>query len=98
MQEVAEDEEEPEYEGYTAQKFEIIKDSLARLSFFRFWYKGNFYHADALNKTIRLLVFDIKQEVVCTFKNYYDLMDSTFLDGIPFKKLVATEDLRITAF
>lgn len=84
-------------DDYVAEKFRIIKDSLACLSFFQFYYDGEFYRADGLYKTVRIMHNGFEIKTVTTFKNYYDLLTLTFLDDMPFEKLVARDDFIITA-
>ena len=84
-------------EDYVAEKFEMIKDALARLSFFQFHYKGEFYRADGLYKTVRIMYNGFEIKTVATFKNYYDLLTLTFLDNTPFEQIVPLNDFIITA-
>lgn len=84
-------------DDYVAEKYKMIKDALACLSFFQFYYDGEFYRADGLYKTVKILYNEFEIQTVATFKNYYDLMTLTFLDDTPFEKIVARDDFIITA-
>lgn len=98
MKELNNIDEELELSEYAAEKLEIIKDSLARLSFFDFLINDKAYRVDAFRKTICKLHRGTSGEQVCTFKNFKDLMSLTYFENTPFKELVISDDFRITAF
>lgn len=75
--------------------FELIQECLTRLIDVEFVYKDKTYKIDSHCKTVYELEPNTPE---FDFNDYDDLMNLNFLDGIPLKEQILTDDFCIVGY